>query len=418
MASAIALCILIPACSVAGCPAFATKGSGASAPIRRSEYLSVDGARLFLVTRGADRRAPVLLWLHGGPGGAERPLFRYFNGDLEDRFVVAYWDQRGAGRSFDPKADPRRLTVARHLADLDAVVSHLRSSLGATRLVLIGHSWGAALGLLYVHAHPDAVAAFIGVNPLVSMRAAQQAQYDFVVAEASRRKDDDGLRRVREIGPPPHRTVAQSMAMEALAERYGALFYRDPHKIWVVFRGILAGVVTPWEIPRLIRGNHVSLEAMNEELLGLDLARSVPSVDVPVFFFLGRHDRHVDAAVAAAYLESLRAPVKESTWFENSAHNVPFEEPALFGARVERALQSVGIVGHREGRGAGIGCAGAPTAAVSKSLLEPKAISADCSPWAATGRPWWPSRANTNGKGSGLHGQPLPAGKTMSATAR
>jgi hypothetical protein len=42
---------------------------------------------------------------------------------------------------------------------------------------------------------------------------------------------------------------------------------------------------------------------MNQELLGLDLAHSVPSVDVPVFFFLGRYDRHVEATVAAKYSE-------------------------------------------------------------------------------------------------------------------
>src|SRR4030095_1964920 len=96
------------------------------------------------------------------------------------------------------------------------------------------------------------------------------------------------------------------------------------------------------EIPRLIRANSVSLEAMNEELLGLDLARSAPSVDVPVFFFLGRHDRHTEATVAANYVEALRAPVKRLIWFENSAHNVPFEEPDLFNANVVSTLQSIG----------------------------------------------------------------------------
>ena len=58
--------------------------------IDRCEYLDVAGARLYLLIRGADRGAPVLLWLHGGPGGAERPLFRYYNHELEDHFVVAY----------------------------------------------------------------------------------------------------------------------------------------------------------------------------------------------------------------------------------------------------------------------------------------------------------------------------------------
>jgi len=40
---------------------------------------------------------------------------------------------------------------------------------------------------------------------------------------------------------------------------------------------------------------------MHDELLRLDLTDSVPSIEVPVLFFLGRYDRHAEARVAAAY---------------------------------------------------------------------------------------------------------------------
>jgi proline iminopeptidase len=335
-----ALCVLVVGIAL---PLSATPH--ASDSVERSGYLAVDGARLFLTTRGTDRRAPVLLWLHGGPGGAERPLFRYFNDDLEKHFVVAYWDQRGAGRSFDPNADPHRLTIARHLADLDAVVDHLRQSLEHHKIVLVGHSWGTALGLLYARDHPEKVSAFIGVAQLVSTVAQQHAQYDYVLAEASRHKDERVLSRLRTIGPPPHEKAARVLAMETLADGYGGVYHKRPNRLWVMVEGVARGLVTPWEIPRFIRGNNISLDAMNDELLALDLSRSVPSVQVPVFFFLGRYDRHAEAALAAAYFEALRAPVKKLIWFENSAHNIPFEEPDRFDAEVVGALQSIGIGG-------------------------------------------------------------------------
>jgi pimeloyl-ACP methyl ester carboxylesterase len=75
---------------------------------------------------------------------------------------------------------------------------------------------------------------------------------------------------------------------------------------------------------------------MNEELRGLDLARSTPDIDVPVVFFLGRYDRHADSLIAAAYFEKLRAPVKQLVWFESSAHNIPFEEAGTFNATLTR----------------------------------------------------------------------------------
>jgi proline iminopeptidase len=291
----------------------------------------------------------VLLWLHGGPGGAERPLFRYFNGSLEKHFVVVYWDQRGAGRSFDAKADPHRLTIAQHLADLDAVVNHLKESLGQDKIILMGHSWGAALGLLYAHAYPENVSAFIAVNPLVSLRESQQAQYDFVLEEATRRHDAKALKRLREIGIPPYKRASQALAMEKVAQRYGAIFQTEPNRGWVMLRAIFSGLVTPWEIPRLIHANNVSLDAMNEQLLDLDLTRSVRSLDVPVLFFFGRYDRHTDANIAATYFETLHVPVKRLLWFEKSAHNIPFEEPKLFNTTAPRELQSMGIsTGHGE----------------------------------------------------------------------
>jgi len=270
-------------------------------------------------------------------------LFRYFNSELETHFVVVYWDQRGAGRSFDPEADPRRLTVKQHIADLDAVVDHLRRRLGREKIALIGHSWGTALGLLYARDHPDTVSAFIGVNQLVSMRESQRAEYEFVQAEASRRRDNDALVRLREIGPPPFITVDHEQAMEALADGYGGVFHKEPNRMWVMVRGVFSGLVTPSEIARIHRGIHASLEAMSAELLDLDLMRSVRSVNVPVLFFLGRHDRHVDSRLAAAYFEALEAPVKRLIWFEHSAHNVPFEEARLFNDTVVRELQSIGI---------------------------------------------------------------------------
>lgn len=308
-----------------------------------SEYLDAKGARLFLMTRGAQRDAPILLWLHGGPGGAERPLFRYFNSGLENHFVVAYWDQRGAGRSFDPQADVRELTVARHLADLDIVVDHLRRSFDRDRIVLIGHSWGATLALLYAHAYPEKLSAIVCVAPMVSTRQQERAQYDFVLGEASRRHDHDALARLREIGAPPHHTAARVLAMERLAARYGGVFHQEPNRMWVMANGVLRGLVAPWEIPSFIRANEASLEAMNGELQELDLARTVPRLETPVLFFLGRHDRHVEAAVAAAYLEKLQAPLKRTVWFENAAHNAPFEEPDLFNTQVLNSLRSLGV---------------------------------------------------------------------------
>jgi pimeloyl-ACP methyl ester carboxylesterase len=247
---------------------------------------------------------------------------------------VAYWDQRGAGRSFDPHADPKRLTVAQHLADLDAVVDHLRRRLSTPKVVLAGHSWGGALGLLYARAHPDKVSALVAVNPLISLRAVERSEYAFVVREAMRRHNQKTLRDARRLGWAPFETSRAELDFERLVQQYGGIYHREPHRIWVMFRARVTCLVMPMEIVRIVQGNNVSLDAMRDELLRLYLRSAVPAVQVCVVFFLGRYDRHVDASISASYFARLSAPVKRLVWFERSPHNIPFEEPTLFNDAV------------------------------------------------------------------------------------
>ncbi len=319
---------------VASCASTHASGADTSAPIKQSEYLAVDGAKLFLMTRGKDRRTPILLWLHGGPGGAERPLFRYFNSDLEQHFVVAYWDQRGAGRSFDSEADLHQLTVSRHLADLDAVVDHLRQTLGQDKVVLVGHSWGSMLGLLYAQQHPEKVSMHIGVAQVVSWHQIQQGQYDFTLAESTHRNDETTLTRLHNLGPPPYATFDQQHKLYALMDQYGGGFHKQPCKLCLIAKGMARGLVTPWELISIHESFHTTMDTMMPELLRLDLEQTVPRVEVPVAFFLGRYDRQVDSTIAARYFDTLQAPRKELVWFEASAHNIPFEEPDRFNTTV------------------------------------------------------------------------------------
>jgi proline iminopeptidase len=53
---------------------------------------------------------------------------------------------------------------------------------------------------------------------------------------------------------------------------------------------------------------------------------------------LGRHDWQVPAVLAARYFDRIHAPTKRLVWFEQSAHNPPFEEPDRFNQAVVEAL--------------------------------------------------------------------------------
>lgn len=100
-------------------------------------------------TRCYGTGGPGLLLLHGGPGapGYMAPVAER----LADHFRVI--------EPFQRKGDPSKpLTVARHIADLDAVIEAYGSG---DKPILVGHSWGAMLALAYAAEHPERAASIV-----------------------------------------------------------------------------------------------------------------------------------------------------------------------------------------------------------------------------------------------------------------
>jgi pimeloyl-ACP methyl ester carboxylesterase len=83
-------------------------------------------------------------------------IYKYLWDDLAPLTRVAHWNYRGHGRSALP-ADPSRIKVEDHAADLDAV----RRSIGDPPVVLIGHSFGTQVALEAYRLRPERVAALI-----------------------------------------------------------------------------------------------------------------------------------------------------------------------------------------------------------------------------------------------------------------
>jgi hypothetical protein len=62
--------------------------------IAELQSITLGGFPQAVLLRGNDRRNPVLLYVHGGPGASQMPIARTYSDELEKHFVVAHWDQR------------------------------------------------------------------------------------------------------------------------------------------------------------------------------------------------------------------------------------------------------------------------------------------------------------------------------------
>lgn len=136
---------------------FDSAGPDPSGPEFTESYVTTDdGCRLWTArcdpAEGASGRASAgFILCHGGPGFWD--TLAPVAVPLADRGPVIRWDQRGGGRS----QHQGPYTLARFIADLDAV----REAHGLEQATVVGHSWGASLGLQYVLAHPERARSLI-----------------------------------------------------------------------------------------------------------------------------------------------------------------------------------------------------------------------------------------------------------------
>jgi proline iminopeptidase len=116
--------------------------------VERLEKVRIGGIDQWISIRGADRRNPVLLYIHGGPGYVSIPMSWWFTHGLEEYFTVVQWDQRATGKTYlltDPVKIAPTLTRERMIADTEEMAAWARKEFSKDKIFVLGHSWGSFL---------------------------------------------------------------------------------------------------------------------------------------------------------------------------------------------------------------------------------------------------------------------------------
>ena len=289
-----------------------------------------------LMIRGRSVDSPVLLYLAGGPGGTDLGAVR---GDvtLEQDFVVATWDQRGTGKSYDALDPVETLTLEQMVADTIDVTNYLRNRFDEEKIYLVGQSWGSTLGVLAVQAHPQLYHAFVGVGQMVSQRETDILFYEDTLQWADETGRDALAATLRENGPPPYETLLDyepAIAHEHDWNQYPELDMSNempailfvPEYTWMdrinAFRGFLD-----------------SFSVLYPQLQTIDFQQDVPRLEVPFYMVLGEHEARGRAVLAKEWFEMVDAPSKEKIILEHSGHRPNFDEPAAFASLMSRVLE-------------------------------------------------------------------------------
>lgn len=141
-------------------------------------HIELDGITFHATTFG-DPQNPVVVVVHGGPGGAYSYLLNLHQ--LANDYFVVFYDQRGAGLS--PRVPASELSLQSSIDDLHRIVNHYGKG---EPVYLIGHSWGGMLVGGYIGQYPEFAHKAVLAEPgaltnetLDQFRDRQTASQDF-----------------------------------------------------------------------------------------------------------------------------------------------------------------------------------------------------------------------------------------------
>ncbi len=299
--------------------------------IDEAGFVRINGLDQWVTIRGQDLRKPVVLVLHGGPGGAISNLIARM-APLERDYVVVQWDQPGAGRTLaraKGRVDPA-LDTAAMVRDGLAVTDHVRARLGREKIILVGWSWGSELGVLMTQAAPDRFAAYVGTGQAAS---AQPERDQWIYANLLRRTaaahDTKGLAVVQAVGPPPWKDrQAASGALWRISAPYRGAQIADAE---AVMAALTAPHWTLADLRALVRGRSALKDTrLEREIWASDFQTFGRALPVPTLIIQGADDTTSPTDHARAWLDRLQTPAKAMVVIPRAGHQVLLTDNAAF----------------------------------------------------------------------------------------
>jgi pimeloyl-ACP methyl ester carboxylesterase len=297
-------------------------------------HVEINGLDQGMFIQSKSTQNPVLLFVHGGPGMPMFWLTRKYPTGLEEHFTVVWWEQRGAGLSYDPNIPAETMTADQFIADTLEVTRYLIERFGQEKIFLMGHSWGSYIGIQAVAKAPELYSAYIGVGQLTNQLESEQLAYDYALAYYEDLGDTRMVRKLK--AAPPGTSIPVPANYDALRDEY-------MHRAGIGTTRDMTSVISGLFVPSWRAREYTFMEKVNlwrgkiyskrpefglwDTMLATDLRKTIPVLEIPVYFLHGRFDYTCSYPLAKGYLEQLEAPTKGFYTFEGSAHSPMFEEP-------------------------------------------------------------------------------------------
>ena len=311
-----------------------------------SEIITINlgGLDQYLIIRGADKTKPVMLFLHGGPGSPEAAFMKHFNKDIENDYVMVYWEQRGAGKSYSKNIPTESMTLEQIISDTRELSEYLKKRFEQEKIFLMGHSWGSFLGMLTAYKHPELYYAYFGIGQVADQYKAEKISFEWVKQQAELKNDRSAISALSKLTFPDSSGTVNEwidflMVERRFVSKFGGGVTREIKGMWPLVKIVLnSPEYTFREKLNFMNSSMFCLENLWMEVINTNLFNHIDSMQIPVYVFNGIHDYQTPYAVAKDFFDQLEAPAKEFFTFENSAHSPCMEEVDKFNSIVKEIV--------------------------------------------------------------------------------
>ena len=286
--------------------------------------IEINGVKQRILIRGKSLSNPILLHLHGGPGGPDRPLMDKKN-NLEDLFTVCYWDQRGAGASYADDIPVESMTQEQLIQDGLELSTYLLERFEKKKLYLEAHSWGTLFGIQMVYRKPDLFLAYVGIGQGANSLESEQLSFDFVYKSAKKATDTKTINALEKIGRPPYFSdeewVKNILTERKLLKKYEGPDTKKKLSMFSIYRDFV--FYPEYSINdklKALKGSPFSLKHLWPEAKKTNLFEGITEFKIPIYIFQGEYDMTTVTSVSKKYFDTIVAPKKQYYNFEKSAH--------------------------------------------------------------------------------------------------
>ncbi|QQQ29176.1 alpha/beta hydrolase [Chryseobacterium indoltheticum] len=263
-----------------------------------------------VVSYSSSKDAPLILFLHGGPGSSRMKQAESFSNILQKHFTVVQWDQRGAGRTDALNKSSVPITLNLMENDTYELINLLLKKFNQKKLYLVGESWGTVLGFKMAEKHPELLNAYIAFSPVINQTKSEQIVLEKLKLDAKSKSNTEAQEELNKVKIPFN-------SYEDMYYSRKWMFSYDGHPFAEKDLPLLKQYMEDWSKTWLPTWNEVMKQNLFVEL---------PKIKCPVFFFLGEKDLQTNFGIANDYFQILKAPKKKMYAFKNAGHSVLTEE--------------------------------------------------------------------------------------------